>query len=98
MMYDFEKKVNAMKEYQIDEMRQQLRDVAKYLTHIECVVVATESVFSDDDEVELATDLEYAISRLVAVARLLRTRQRDREGLDDDDEDGHDGEEWKKPS
>jgi hypothetical protein len=45
-------------------------------------------------EVELATEVEYVIDKLRAVANLFRTRQEDRE--EEEGEDGEDGEEWKK--
>ncbi len=45
-------------------------------------------------EVELATELEYVIQKMRAVANLFRTRQDDRD--EEEGEDEEDGEEWKK--
>lgn len=89
MAYDFWNRTNAMKEHRLVELRTQLREVAKFLTGVEVSCSDGES-FDESAEAELATDVEYAIDRLKAVANYLRSRQEDRES------ENKEGDEWKE--
>jgi len=76
----------------LNEVRLQIEGATKHLADVLVELRKTEDL-NEKQEVELATDVEYAIDKLRAVANLFRTRQDDR---DDEEGEGEEGDEWKK--